>query len=86
MNPHRVLPLLLLFVAVRADPEFVGVLTSKESGKLFVVAASPGAPARLVKIGDEIDGYFVTEMMRRLKKWTPVRCQQKLESNQETAF
>jgi hypothetical protein len=61
MNAHRILPLLLLFVAVRADPEFVGVLTSKESGKLFVVAPSPGAPARWVKIGDEIDGYFVTE-------------------------
>jgi hypothetical protein len=53
--------LLTLLAVARGEPEYVGVLSSNEAGKRFVVTPSVGAAPRWIKIGDEIDGYIVSD-------------------------
>ncbi len=56
------LALFLMLVGIaKADPEFVGYLSTRESGTLFAVIPSAGAQTRWVKLEGSFDGYSVAE-------------------------
>ncbi len=52
---------LLSAIIARAQPEFVGVLSSKESGTQFAVVETPSSPPTWIKLGDSIGSYIVSE-------------------------
>jgi hypothetical protein len=52
--------LLMLAAVAHADPEFVGVVSTKD-GASFAVSLGPGRPSQWVKVGAIIDGYLVLE-------------------------
>lgn len=52
---------LLLSAVAQAEPAFVGLLRTRETGELYAVVPSSGAASRWVKIGDEIEGFLIVE-------------------------
>jgi hypothetical protein len=61
MKLHFALFCLFALPAAWAEPEFVGILSSSESGTQFVVAPQPNGTPRWVKTGDWIAGYLVAD-------------------------
>ncbi len=59
--PRILLSFFLPWLCARAEPAFVGFISSKESGIQFVVVPDPGLPPRWIKIGEEIGGYVLVE-------------------------
>jgi hypothetical protein len=49
----------LIATSVRAEPAFVGMMSTREHGTVFAVVSSPGAVPRWTKVGDTVDGFHV---------------------------
>jgi hypothetical protein len=56
----RLFLFLLLALALRAGPQFHGVLDAAKDGVFFAIAPAPDRPARWLKMGARIDGYVLT--------------------------